>query len=461
MREVTESSYIDPVRLTIILKGLFPNLILFDNKWPGVGYDQMDICRLIQMKKINYEDKFALVFKMKDNKYFAPLFPKDNMAFGFEWEELRDSINDGCPVIDFFIEKLNKKFIEGFNSTVIDEIKLSDPPKIDVVKLFIKTVFGKKALFIEQLNDPKALNICEHSPYSLYKAYEYFAHKQYTLFRLEKEFPVEDIHKRHKSDLKDKISNATKSSNFYALNANGYYINFLENYEKIFMELKESKPELYSGLDIINKLFIENLKCYENLQMKTKNTKTEKPWVLFISNVRIMIDKILESKADNYDNYYKPADFITLTGQIGGQIGHENYKNPSEDSSSEISFYELKRENEEGEIIEYDPQEEKYHDSGNELIIKADRELFASKFLKSRFNAADEEDFIKFVAEEGNWAAIVDELNLYFNGEGSDLKNKVLYNIYSGERSRISPRLFKEKIRKALFQYKEYLETLN
>lgn len=327
---------IDPVILSGNLKDLFPYIRFFppaSDEWPSEWRERTDIYELIRKKNIKYEEKENLVLGMMRNKsdLFTALFPENAVEY---WDELEMNIRGGdCQVIRFFINKINKKFLEGFNSVVGGEIKSESTPVIDVAELFDEALFIGKTYLYYDLNDPKIINICEHSPHSIYKTFEYYARKQYVLIRLAREFPIKDLRNKWKVELLEKIEKAElqneieNESIFKSyMGLKYWYIekpDFISNFENAYKKLKKKDSDIEYAWEIIKELFINNLKIMQKLRIK-ENTENEKLRFNKIYNIEKEISKTMESKPQN--NYFAPIDFVTLTGKISGQLGHLHKK---------------------------------------------------------------------------------------------------------------------------------------
>lgn len=534
---MTASVDIDPIKLSGILDELFPNIQFSiqyaddSSGWLG----KTEIYTLIRENNIDINNEPEIFVKkmIDDKKYtFAALFPKDAEN---EWDELKTKIVAGdCNIFNFFLGKIDGKFIEGYNTVVQKEIKLIDSP---VVNNFNNEVFSEGTLAPGELNDPKTLQICMHSTDSFYKTFEYYAHKQYTLIRLGREFPIEDLHKQWNEILKAKMKDENKSNKYRALNE--YYENFLNDYERVYSETRKHKTDIAFAMEIIRKLFIESLKIVHKLLTANKRTKIYDIRSVFIYNVMTKIDEILESTPKNFSSY-APTDFITLTGQISRQLGplsrkitnpqkyaafsnfevfstgelqkinswgnklfgnanesdvkqieevfiygntfdkikllydkiHDpSYKFISKQSREEIAgLYNrimtspmslLKKDDSSDALSDNRVTEQgdnRYLDFDETIVIISDREKFAYKFLSPEFNADDEKYFIEFIAKEGNWMQIIDELNKYYNGYDKQLIKRLLFTEYCDGRKNADYRLhtkFSLKIVKVLKKYKE------
>jgi len=324
--------------LSGILEELFPGLTFFPSgsvSNPHFVFKEYEICRLIRTKEIDLHEKETLALEMIKSKAFACLFPHDPLQ---TWEELETNIqNGGCNVIRYFISKIDKLFMDGFNKVVQKEQKLNESPVTDH---FICKVFGEKSISINQLNEPKGLNICDHSPATLYKAFEWHAHKQYTLIRLGREFPIEDLHEKWKSELQNKINDKNENNNYLALN--NFYNGFISIYDDTYNVLKKNGVDINAdirfALDIINALFVEKLQDPKTPAINKINASSNPAWLSFASKIEKMISITLERKPEGYDSIHVPTDFITLTGQISGQLGHEYGKVLSQGVKNEVNW---------------------------------------------------------------------------------------------------------------------------
>jgi hypothetical protein len=456
---------VDPIELVKILKELFPHILFFPSS-SGKGLSDLlekaDICDLIRgNKEIYYNEKETLIWAMMKNEKFSDLFPKDALQ---DWEDLANKIKaGGCQIINYFINKIDERFIHGLNTVVHEEIK----PKDSVVERFnddfLKDMDKKPRTFsLDKFRKPKLMNICEHLPSSFYKAFEYYAHKQYTLIRLGMEFPVEDLHKKWKFDLEEKLKDKDERNNYLGLEY--FYIGFIKNYENTYTVIKKKDSTIAFALDIISELFVKNL------IIRNEETQIVKQSIPFMRNVMIMINEILESTPRSYRTTpYVPTDFITLTGQISGQIGHVEKYDPDEDyidDSDGIQFSQIGRENN-----EVDENHEFFTPNDNkpfkiDKILKKfivyedvykDRAKFA-EFIRQLFKEEDEKDFIDFVEKKGEWSKIMNELSSYYNKKPGKHISGLLFKTYKGKRKLAVHKPFEVKIVKAINMYKKWYE---
>lgn len=475
---LTTSVDIDYIKLSKILTELFPHVFLFsiDNLSPDlkspqrfqdkIKKNETDIYKLIQKNKITeYENKEIIVREMSKSERFGALFPTDISLKERIFDKLKTNNHDEkCNVIASYIEIINEIFIQKFNTVVRKEIRLNDTYSPCVSELFVKKVFPDKTFYyVDQLKDPKILNICEHSPSSIYGAFEYYAHKQYTLIRLGREFPIEDMRNTWKIELEKKRKDNRKSNNYLGLNI--YYENFTDTYEKTGEKNNNGSNEtdIVFALKIIEELFIYNLKLTERQILKIikeENTSYEKILPCFKANVREKISLILESTPEKSDSY-TPTDFITLTGQISGQLGNTPCSEEYKKYPNEIKFTDLNQKyNEDGDAYDFDPEEDKYHNVDEALRIKESWEIFINDFLKKEFNADDEKDFIGFISKEENWSTLAEEFKSYYI-KGIHNKDSSLFNVYSGGKKNISHTVFAQKLRSALKEYIEWYKETN
>jgi len=335
---------LDPRILSKNLKELFPNGIFYrflSSKDQPIN-DKTDLYRFIKRKKIDYKEKNALVLGMMEDDIFSALFPEKQERC---WDELEAAINNGCPVIRFYINKINEKFLEGFNASVDKSVRSDKKPVTDVAELFDEAAFKRKTYLLD-FDDAELFNICEHSPSSVYKAFEYYARKQYSLIRLGREFPIKDLYEKWKlilkselpelksklSELKDELNKEIKSKKYNEIKSNKYiglilYYNdnpdFISAFENVFKELTEEKPydkkpDIEFAWEIISELFIKNLKIMQGLLIK-ENKKKEELIFNHIYNIELEIAETLERKPK--ENYYTPMDFITLAEKISELLG--------------------------------------------------------------------------------------------------------------------------------------------
>jgi len=473
---MTAAVDIDPIKLSRILTELFPHVLLFPFSVDNLSSDliipqrfqertkedETDIYIFIQKKKITeYENREVLLREMSMNERFGVLFPKDILLREQIFDKLKaDNEGKKCNVIASYIEMENEKFIQGFNTIVCEEIKLDDAYSPRVSNLFEKEVFFMKTFLVDELNKSKNLGICEHSPSSIYDAFKYYAHKQYTLIRLGREFLINDLQEEWKSELGEKIEDKSKSNNYLGLKH--FYTDFMDTYKATYESCKKAErivTDTDFAWEIIDKLFIDGLKRRQNLKIKEKLTNADRLRFGFIADVRIMICKILESSPNN-SSYYNPTGFITLTGQISGQLGRQkrnrSYLEKYEIPPNEIISTDLSRKyNEDDDEYDFDPEEDKYHNIDEAFLIKESWGKFISVFLKYEFNEDEEKDFISLVSEEENWPTLADEVKYYYI-KGAHNKDSLLFNIYTGNSKTIPHTLFAQKIKKALKKYMEW-----
>ena len=504
------------IELSDVLEELFPGLSFFPppaGGSPGIAFEEYEICRLARTKEINEKEK--LVREMRKSKYFAAVFPKDAID---NWDELEGKIRDGdCNVMTFFINKINDLFIQGFNSAVLEEIRLNDSPVTD---LFNREFFEKRPYHFTEFDEPKKLNICEHLPPTFYNAFEYYAHKQYTLIRMGREFPLDDLHKKWKSELEKKLSNKDKSNNYLGLIF--YYDKdndsfFIDAFGRAYREIKKNETDIKYAWKIINELFVNNLKRLRMLREEKKSGELQADYVFGIIK---KINNALESTpAVNKNKPYIPTDFITLTGQISGQLGHRDYGNSGDadflsgDMENIRNYWEILWDNldaeEKGQIDEHiDTYEKvnilyaKIHDpylgavfpeSAKEIItglyvkisweeplneeldadeknstgieyydeseIREVREKMA-EFIMYEFRKDDEKDFVEFIRKDGDWSIIAKEIILYYRESELDY-DTLIFKMYKGKRRNATHRPFANKMIKVIDAYKQYVGGKN
>jgi hypothetical protein len=507
---MVKSVDIDSKELSKILGKLFPMVRFpfppenWPSDWAKNWLKKMDIYNLIQKNKIDYTKMETLVWAMMQSEIYGNLFPKDAQR---EWEDLEKSIQaEEYNVMCYFIKNINKEFIRGFNNVVQGEIKRQN----SVLERFYKILNGKTFL-PNEFGNPKSMNICEHSPSSFYKAFEYYAHKQYTLIRLGMQFPVEELHKKWKSDLEEKLKDRDIHNNYLGLEY--FYIDFLENYETVYTEIKENNSSIDLALEIIDDLFVKELVIKDK---KTKSVIKSLPF--FMYNVKIMIDKRLESTPKTYSTTpYEPTDFITLTGQISGQIGYviKEKDDPDKkdlddaDRHNIRNYWEILREN-----LMYEKDRERFEECDNNFekvkmlydkIRDSDdnyyRKLFGDKihtiealykkisyeftlienldslkknegsitiiphasvvindFIRKEFDTDADEEFIKSILEEGRGSIFGDTFVTNYYKKSDTLKFS--YNYSEGQKNDYS-KIFAHRLKKALKKYEEAKEEKN
>jgi len=375
----------------------------------------------------------------------------------------------------------------------------------DVAKLFIIYVFKDKTYSLNDFDDPKRLNICEHSPPSIYKAFEYYAHKQYTLIRLGREFLIEDLYEKWKSELINKLNDESKSSNYWALIHN--YNDFIKIYEKN-KKLENKGSDIAFAWDVLRKLFMDE---HERLQklLETDNSRTDQDE--FKISLTAKINNILESTPNEYESRYIPTEFIILARQISGQLGHGYYKNinpdrynfPESDMQYIRKCWKILLDNLD---LEYLDNEERYkinnthktferikilfekskapgykivfrnlsdridelykkcsrvnelneetNNKNNEyssIINLEDAKIFANNFLIKEFNTVKDRDFIKSIGENGEWSISWKEFDISYKESGS-----LIINLYSGKYENVNKDFFFYKLKKALKEYKKW-----
>jgi hypothetical protein len=429
---------VNPIDLSKVLKKLFPKVTFYPPVSDERQYkipEKTDLYYFIQENNINYMEKDTLVFTMINSNKFSALFPKDPLQYRNELKAFLQ--NDDCQVIKFFINKTNEKFFEGFNAVVHEKAVMDNCAMPDVAQLFYKAVFNNKTYYYKDLSDPDILNICEHSPSSFYGAFEYYAHKQYTLIRLSREFFIGDLHEKWKSELSEKLNDRDKSNNYQGLN---FYYNvndddnvFIDTYDNVYRELKQEGSDIDYAWNIINELFIQKHKGLQKLKEKNDSIKLQ---ANFITGLTLKIMNILESTADEYDSRYTPAEFVILAGQISGQLGHKKFENKYCDQSSLNENINNDKDNDNMEMI-------KIEDAG----------IFADNFLIKEFNAVKDGDFIISMGKKGEWS--IHEKNIgnsiYYQNTGN-----LIFDLYSGENKNVSQQIFLYKLKKTLKKYKKW-----
>jgi len=353
--------HIDYNKLNRILGDLFPNVLFFmklgkNNLYSYSGVQdpakkqrmwqanedpdkidearkeiEADICAFINKNKIPYENKKILVQKIAKEERFYPLFPHEISHKDKMFDKL-NSLNGNGNVIKISLEAINNEHVQGFEKAVRKNIIANDFAN----KYFEEGFLKDKIYSLEDLRNAKELGFCEHSPFSIYEAFDYYARKHYVLIRFALEF--EDLHEQWKEELEKKINEKSASSNYFYLgHKDGYYADFektIDNTHAAYDRLTENKPTVSKGRVLLNKVFVEGLKDHEKLLDKD-DAKLKYFRFLFLENVVKMIEKILESENGNH---YQPTDFVTLTGKICGQLGHVRKKSQLE-KKSQLGLY--------------------------------------------------------------------------------------------------------------------------
>jgi hypothetical protein len=306
-----------PLALQSVLQELFPNILFFQSVTDdrqAAGYEETDIYRFIQKKNIDINEKDTLVHEMIKNKAYAPLFPDDALS---EWDELQETIRKGgCDILKYFIKRSDIDFVRGYNDNVRKEITIYDSPVTD---LFHNELFKGKAFYLGKLHEAETFGmIIEHSAHSIYWAFRIYAQKQYALIRLGREFLLAEPHEQWKNDLLKMMNDTSDANNYRGLCI--YYNDFMDDYERIYKTLKKRASDIESAWNIIQELFVKNLKTLQGLQKKDKKIKKLRLAISY--NTITMINQMLETKPREYDTAYKPKDFFRLAGQISGQLGH-------------------------------------------------------------------------------------------------------------------------------------------
>ena len=174
--------------LEYLLDDYFPNLIFY----PPNNAGNLDILNYVESTGGKYHLNLD---KMSKSKFFAHLFHEDFAAF---WDEAAARKKYGRPdVIRFSIDFENGKFLNEFY-----KLKHADMVKIDVN--FVPN------MFLDELgyNDAKILvwekwdfsKIVKHKSPDIYKAFERYAHKIYTLLG----FGLWKLYKENRKTLKDR-----------------------------------------------------------------------------------------------------------------------------------------------------------------------------------------------------------------------------------------------------------------
>ena len=442
------AAIVDEKELMKILKELFPQIIFFrdlTNEQQSIKsksiVNKANLVRLIHKNKINYKDKQALVQGMMTSGIFSILFPPDPKKY------------KSGPVIKFFINKTNEDFLHGFDKSVDKRVNSNNNPVIDVAELFYKDVFEGKTYFFDEINDPKILNICEHSPSSIYTAFEYYAHKQYTLLRLGREFLINDLYEKWKTELesklpksKDKPSDEIRTNNYWALTL--YYNNFINIYENVYKEQKGKKPDIALAWDIINGLFINEHIGLLKLKEKEKNNETMKHYNNNLTILYRKIFQVLESTPKKYESRYIPTEFIILAGQISGQLGHKYFGNEElNDNGSEDDDFDSK--------VDEKINKDKYiNDNSYITYAVEDVKIFVDNFLIKEFNTDKDRNFIKTMGKNGEWSSIKSKKELSsinYNESGT-----LILKLYSGEYENVNKNMFFYKLEKALNEYRRW-----
>jgi len=477
---MTDFVGIDYDKFNKTLRALFPNITFFPPSHSGELDKESRIYNLIKKIKItDYENKKLLVREMFIGKKFDALFPKDALLKEQIFDKL-NAQNGVCSVIKAYMEIINEEYIQGFNSVVREKIRLKGCDS-NVVDFFENEIFEKKSYFIDDLvNTKKAKEIfpCEHSVSSIYKAFGYYARKQYTLIRLGREFLIREMCTQWKDELKGKIENADTSSNYWGLGKDKYYVNFMEIFCKICDKIDTKHADttfpadqlavdIKLAWDAMHELFVLNLKRLKNIQGKEasdyKDVRFYDLRFHFTKGVMKMINYIIEGTPKN-GNSHIPADFIGLAGQISGQLGQiKKVCDRLETAIKNDKSYDLERDvGSSNEItssnIEINKTEGDYaHNDLEATFDVIQLKIYWNKFMKNSlsevFNAEEERGFLNFIFDDKNWAIVVDELFLYESKE--DDANTVLFNKYKGDRSNVPHHLFSNKIRRALDKCKK------
>lgn len=526
----------DFILLSGTLSSLFPLVNFFSprkgkknkasgkSKKPQIAFEEYEISKLVRIRKIGYQDTEKLAWEMMKSEYFRFLFPVNARE---NWNELNAKIKHGnCRIIEFFAGKIDRKYLEGLNSDIPDEIQIKDSP---VLALFLETVFRGVSLSIFELSEIKKLDICRHSTSSLYRAFSYFARKQYTLIRLAREFTIPTLHDEWKSELGKKLMEKRASNiylgliYYYDKDSERFFIDLLENTFNDRMKLRNNESEIDFAWAILFELFINHLRRLREIRKRKgiaiDNPKTPRNKIYYLAkkesdytfNVIDTIEKILESKPLKIkENSYVPIGFITLSGQISGQLkylkllkDHDDFKDfsPSEmktignyyskladfpitgiiaQNNSNIDVHDKVRilynnirffSDSQKEIIrglyakaspdvqlneDLDEDENVAINTGyyDEKEINEEREIF-SECLKIEFKNDDEIDFIQSIKEEKNWLIISGELIGYYHELKEYENDSFIFRLYRGKRKNATHKPFKSKIIKSIGHYRE------
>jgi hypothetical protein len=339
----------DDNRLIIDLGKLFPSISFFKvhaKLPPGQHRSDADILVFIGINDIR-----SLASEMKKNSTYKVLFPPDADN---HWGELLKNFNNGdYNVIKFFLKKTDKMFIDGYNKVMRDDFRINNTsPVLDIFK---EKHFNYEAAsyYFTDLTDRDLLYICEHSPPTFYKAFEYYAHKKYTLLRLGQEFPHKCYFELRNESLKKMADNENlkllKNEKYRGMKY-FYDDKFIQNHKELFEKIIESrknqndrqvKADFYEGKntadklrkilsmadEILGKLFITKLYVSQSmLQGKYSllgQKELERFKIMLQAELFLLIQEKLEStpkvnEENNPDEYgrYTPTSFIILTKQI-------------------------------------------------------------------------------------------------------------------------------------------------
>jgi hypothetical protein len=124
---------------------------------------------------------------------------------------------------------------------------------------------------------------------------------------------------------------------------------------------------------------------------------------------------------------------------------------------SSISLNDIKDDEENDDEEDYNSDDNASPAVDKERVIK-ERRLFAEKFLEPKFNSPDEKDFIRYIAEEGDWSTLVNEFNRYKNEPKTHKNDSLIFKVYSGGRKNCDHTKFTNKIIIALKKYEKWLE---
>jgi len=506
------------------LNALFPKIRFFlspdSAAWSKLD-EEADIYVFARKRKIDYENKKMLAMEMSKSEKYKALFPNDASGKGQIFDKLDAQSGRRGGVMKLGMEIINEKYIHGFNSVAQEEIKIAGDD-FDAAACFESEVFKDRTYLIEDFTDidrAKEIFPCDHSVSSIYKAFGCYAHKRYTLIRLAREFSIGNLYGEWKSDLEDKIKKADKSSNYWGLCEDRYYANFMENFEAAYGKLNKNMPAVELGWDMLRRFFVLSLKRLQNIK-KNENTQCNDARIRFIGNAMKLINKILESIPEKYklsrnDAEYIPTDFITLAGQICGQLGHIKTKSEYDSDfftnaelaniknywNALVNFLDGKHGDDIEECIKFgncfdkvkllhsfakkpscqkifpkksieiiEGLRKKISDGSEEHGFRAGEKSYNAYMqeqegkkqmeqficlLKRQFAEGHEQDFMAFVSDERNWSVLAGEFGSYYEG-GSKNTNSALFLEYKKNRKNVPHSIFSHKIMEALAQYDEW-----
>jgi hypothetical protein len=417
--------------LILLLQDYFPGLIFLSNQ----NFNKLSIKKYVVNKHGKWTLNIEAMSKSKDAN-IACLFPK-NISM---WNEAKARGKYGSAnIIRFFIDLQNNMFLDSFSKVkniLLDKIdnKYISSSFLDKVK------FNKPVWEIWDFSSI-VLHKMRHNPPSIYEAFNYFAHKQYTLLGFST--PVNQIDTSTGELIKDGFKLLSEKIKEYFPEVNNFNIDEFTHFFELVQETLESVPKgnsVYEPTDM--EIILNQIKSrMANLFRKKfdENTDLYSP-----SNRKTINNHIIKAKKTvNDENIRKELQKVQLSGTSKDKINilyriisiPEIRKNYSHRELEIINGLFLKQNtvisldkeliNDDGSFTGHDLLKDEKH------IDPIDRFIWTSFFTDVFKNELDKDKLEKFIEYlPGHFSQYPFDLDSERNIKITKYSRKILFSIF-------------------------------